>query len=448
MKQKANTIHALTIWLALQIIIISCAFSPKEIAIQTQAAETVITASWTATPTSTLTPTITPSATPTLTLTPTITPTPSPTPFAGGGKIAFQVWDSSENDNLYLMNPDGSNLKKVFDTSQLELDFNWDSTGTFTSAKTIAWSPDRKFLIAQFNSKLPTLPHQEVLIIYNLSESSFGQIGPFRTHFQKFGWSPTSTRYFYSRSKHFDKYFDGYITKVFGNADFLTDTIYNKSSGFDLAYGMQSENQLLFLIDDTQEILHFYKFDIENRSKEIVSPEFPSDYLTIQVDGKNLGGGSDPIISPNMSSAYIHDCEPSPNRYDCMLYRLGFDGSKMQTVLSLKGELIETAEISPDNQRLVYSHCFIETKNLFTRKCNVSYLELQTNEIIPVSENISGYTANDPTWSPDGKYILYLYSNLNAYGSSFKLYSILDSMTVDIPINLELPFVIHGSPDW
>lgn len=94
------------------------------------------------TPTSTLTPTLTATATatPTLTLTPTLiptkTPAPTPTPLGGGGQIAF-ISDRDGNQEIYIMNVDGSQARNI--------------TNHPASDSVPAWSPDNQRLVFESN---------------------------------------------------------------------------------------------------------------------------------------------------------------------------------------------------------------------------------------------------------------------------------------------------------
>ncbi len=86
----------------------------------------VAIASFTKTPTSTVTPTNTPTTVPTLTDTPTIVL--SPTAFAGGGRIAFSAspYGSSQ---LYIINPDGSDLAQLTNLSGVNVAPHWSPDG-------------------------------------------------------------------------------------------------------------------------------------------------------------------------------------------------------------------------------------------------------------------------------------------------------------------------------
>jgi serine/threonine protein kinase/Tol biopolymer transport system component len=96
---------------------------------QTQA---VINATQTATAW-TLTPTITPTPSPTLTGTPSPTATASPAPLAG--QIAF-VSNRDDNSEIYIMNADGSNVRRLTDNPAQDSEPAWSPDGTqlaFTS---------------------------------------------------------------------------------------------------------------------------------------------------------------------------------------------------------------------------------------------------------------------------------------------------------------------------
>jgi hypothetical protein len=150
---RDNMKRFLTLSLFLVFILTACGPSSEELAFQTQEAETAIASNWTETPTLTRsltpTPTFTPTPTSTPTLTPTITPTPSPTPFAGGGLIAFhnQIPGVIE---YYLMNPDGTGVKKIFGSNEIEVAGNWNSLSSGSPPK---WSPTGRYLLFYFNKR-------------------------------------------------------------------------------------------------------------------------------------------------------------------------------------------------------------------------------------------------------------------------------------------------------
>ena len=80
------------------------------------------------TPTPTLTPTVPLTETPEPTLTPTLPPTETPTP-QGGDRIAFAS-DGDGNYDLYVMDVDGSNQRRLTNTPAEEWHPNWSPDGT------------------------------------------------------------------------------------------------------------------------------------------------------------------------------------------------------------------------------------------------------------------------------------------------------------------------------
>ena len=77
--------------------------------------------------TPTLTPTITPTPTPSPTPTPTPTPTPAPTP--SGGRIVFYS-DRDGNNEIYVMQADGSNQTRLTDNPAEDTEPGWSPDGT------------------------------------------------------------------------------------------------------------------------------------------------------------------------------------------------------------------------------------------------------------------------------------------------------------------------------
>ncbi len=90
----------------------------------------VAIASFTKTPTSTVTPTNTPTTAPTVTDTQVTTPTnvPPPTAFAGGGRIVFSASRLGRNQ-LFLMNPDGSDIKQLTNLAGVNVFPLWSPDG-------------------------------------------------------------------------------------------------------------------------------------------------------------------------------------------------------------------------------------------------------------------------------------------------------------------------------
>jgi Tol biopolymer transport system component len=87
-------------------------------------------------PTPTPTPTSTPTPTPSPTATPSTTPSPVPTPIlppGGNGKIVFQSARDGNDSDIYVMDPDGSNLTNLTDNLFLFIpdhDPDWSPDGT------------------------------------------------------------------------------------------------------------------------------------------------------------------------------------------------------------------------------------------------------------------------------------------------------------------------------
>jgi TolB protein len=112
-------------------------------ATQTAQAPTA-TLTFTPSPTSTVTPTATKTTTPTPTHTSTLTPIPlTPTPFGGGSKIAFTS-NRDGNFEIYIMNSDGSNPRRLTDSPTTE---DWFP----------AFFPDGKMLLYWSYSEAPPL---------------------------------------------------------------------------------------------------------------------------------------------------------------------------------------------------------------------------------------------------------------------------------------------------
>ena len=86
------------------------------------------TPSPTLSPTSTHKPSTTPTGTPELTPTDTVEPTPVTTPLGGGGLIAFQS-DRSGNNDIYVINADGSGFDQLTDETASETVPSWSPDG-------------------------------------------------------------------------------------------------------------------------------------------------------------------------------------------------------------------------------------------------------------------------------------------------------------------------------
>jgi len=444
MKNVLKVLWIVCSWIALQILAISCGPSPEEVAFQTQAAETATAGAWTATLTDTPTPSKTPNPSPTSTSTPTITPTPTPTPFAGGGQIAFQVLRPDRQISLYVMDPDGNNLREIFDTSQLGIQYSFNLSGD--SRDNLAWSPDGKSLLVRLRSiEQNYRNYLEVLLLVHLETASFSRIEPSAIKFDTFGWSSTGSHYYYSFPDYYGEgsgcplCINAYKNKLVNSTDNQTDYM---RSIFDIVYGMRSEGHLLFMADERQDFSHFYDFDTNTRNKTILTESFSRDYKGVKVGDVYYSTGAGHTVSDDASGVYIRDCDPTADSYTCTLYHLGFDGSEMQTVLQLQGEFMYSIDISPDNLRIAFDRCRFYAKEFDIGACRVSYFDVKNNEIVDVLD--SEYLPRYPIWSPDGNHILYLDDSKKYFHS----HSIPNDMTKEIPLDLEGQYEIRSNPEW
>ncbi len=381
----------------------------------------------------TATPTLTPTQTPIPTYTPTATLTPSPTPIGIWGKIAFQAFDlDNGSDTLYIMNPDGSNLERVFDTSELEIDWGLSAT---INREHVIFSPNGKKLIAIFEN---SFSDDEVAIVYDLENDSYTQLGT--GQFQSFGWSPTGERYFYYRVG-----MKTIIVDIENEQSYTRETIINN---------LLSNETGLVLSFGSNDYSVFFEQDLVTNISRTLSDEVSSEHFITKLANGEKRRAVGPVISPDNSSVYYSNCEQSAALYDCMIYRLNLDGTAEEELLRLEREAIKSIDVSPDNQRVVYTHCHIssyglnELTGIPSDRCKLSYLDLEKNENIPIFESESGHVIESPIWSPDGKYILYLYGAIREKDIYFRRYSILDGKTVDISLDLDFNYQFIRSPDW
>jgi Tol biopolymer transport system component len=328
---------------------------------------------------------------PNVTPIPTHTPTPTSTPITytliGEDLIAFGIYGYtsepySVTTTYYLVRPDGSGLVSIF----AEPVDTWEKTAY--SGQQPLWSPDgTRLLLVQLSVTEEGL--RSTLVVFDLLTGNTTLLAA-EDEWIFPGWSPDGNEVFYTVSSNESS--RSYLTKADGSS---TPKRILAAPGNPLPFGMLSDGN--FLVISLQEsekemlqLMTFYGARLVNLTPEMEGIFYP-----------RLSPAQDFIVFITYETANLF------RTYS--LYSVSLDGEGLTKIIELPDREISNFAISPDGERITFQHCPILNEEMWLGQCDVSIVDISSGEVTPISEDEN--SALFPTWSPDGKYILYLYTD-------------------------------------
>lgn len=286
-----------------------------------------------------------------------------------GSKVSFST-AAEKSASLYIMNADGSNLAKVLDTSELSVydQIHPDSVFGIGCCNSI-WSPDGKKIIFMTSRRVAgtfgsggvhalNLDNYQVFNIRNSGWSAF--------------WSSDSTKFGISGCE---------------NAWLCVMDITNgKLVDLNDISSITSSTHFYWSPDEKKIAFSAFLRDSKNMDVYVADVDFsnPTNISVSLVDGQNKG----PVWSPDSQKIAFTSCDV----YLCELYVVNADGSNL---VKLKTWTLGLYNIvwSHDGRKIIY----VSEEN---GNSDIYLANVDGSETINLTDHPS--EDGDPLWSPDG----------------------------------------------
>jgi len=348
------------------------------------------------------------------------------------------------------MNPDGSNLERIFSTED-----SYDDVGTTIIGGESApildhlpeWSPDGNYLL--FVTRTDYDYRQ--LYLYDHRNKSVNEILNIDSPILGFGWAPSSDYFYYDYFSETDH--ELYIVDVHDQENIRKMPIGNYIEGFGIIEMITNEH---FVVFDSA-FLGPGRFLVINSDFEItrhLTGEISEKILWTYIESIQWIHYFEKILSPNGESIYFQQCGPDffTRYFTCHLHKWDFDIYESDMIMFDGKHVYHSIDISKSNDRVVVAICPLENLYLWTKSCNINVydnIENRRNRFKDLGESVlrDKNSANYPAWSPDGNHFIFEYSVVSNYKlqeSKFYLSSWDGTEIKEIPIDLKYV----GPPVW
>ena len=315
--------------------------------------------------------------------------TPAPTPFAGGGKIAFWSMDGEYID-YYLMNPDGTGVKRIFSARDIEVPGNWNS---LAKGLPPSWSPSGRYLLFYYRirnlSYRPFLAYlydtvsEEVQLVFQVA--GLGETGTC-------AWSPDERYIICSRNIYENEvrnFEEGGLYKISLKDPDRPEFVLPSTPELDITALVSVLDEDLYLVKSYQNKAQKEGLFIINQNGDIEQVIFADSLdetafranILYHAFGNKIAPGSYFFLTTNAAKDWT------------AIYQFDLTDETLTKITEIDGN-IYSYSASPDGRQLAY-----------LSSSSLRVIDVESKQV--TAEFEGDFQKTGVSWSPDGNYLVF-----------------------------------------